>query len=367
MSSNLGDSKATATVNSTTGSHTWQLHAVTEALGDLTLTINDILSIGRGSDNDVVLGSKEVSRHHAQLSVLNGRLYVKDLGSSNSTFINDKRIEDNYSKNIKDADTVSFASFTFKVVAPVFTTVTAESPVTLADTDTVADSDNPILPEVTESTPEPIIEAATVTDSIIEPTHEPVIEAPVTPIIEAPVQDTATPEPVVKQTIIEEVLASDSPTQDIPVTPEQQDSEPQSIELKSIEPQASVEQAAEQSPVVEPDIQTPMDTEAAATTPTAEMSAATHDKTTTTALQEQADPDVLRAKQAATGQLSGTANLGQPKDIGTEGNNALDQALNNTANAGHVEKKPSGSWFIWVFAIIIIIALAIWLFNTGGA
>ncbi|MEJ6070397.1 peptide-binding protein, partial [Psychrobacter sp. 16-Bac2893] len=90
-----------------------------------------------------------------------------------------------------------------------------------------------------------------------------------------------------------------------------------------------------------------------------------HDKTTKTALQEEADPDVLRAKQAATSQFSGTANLGQSRDLGTTGNNAMDQALDNPATTGAVEKKPSGSWFIWVFVAIIIIGLALWLFNTG--
>ncbi|WP_240990842.1 hypothetical protein [Psychrobacter sp. TB47] len=93
---------------------------------------------------------------------------------------------------------------------------------------------------------------------------------------------------------------------------------------------------------------------------------ADHDKTTKTELQEEADPDVLRAKQAATAQFSGTANLGQAHDLGTEGNNAMDQAVDNPANAGYVEKKPSGGWFIWVFAVILIIGLALWLFNMGG-
>ncbi|MFK4001214.1 peptide-binding protein, partial [Psychrobacter namhaensis] len=92
-----------------------------------------------------------------------------------------------------------------------------------------------------------------------------------------------------------------------------------------------------------------------------------HDKTTKTELQEEADPEVLRAKQAATAQFSGTANLGQSRDLGTEGNNAMDQAVSNLANAGQVEKKPSGSWFIWVFLAILVIGLALWLFNMGGA
>ena len=45
----------------------------------------------------------------------------------------------------------------------------------------------------------------------------------------------------------------------------------------------------------------------------------------------------------------------------------MDQAISNSANAGQAEKKPSGGWFIWVFIAIIIIALALWLFNMGGA
>lgn len=309
--------------------HTWQLNAVTEALGDLSLTVSDSLSIGRGSDNDVVLGSKEVSRNHAQLSVLNGQLYVKDLGSSNGTFINNERVEDNHSKNLQDADRVSFASFAFQVAAP-----TQEPPVT--------DSDNCVLPEVTESPNEPVIEAATVTESIIEPTQEPAIEAPVMPVIEEALLETAATEPaatepVVKTTLIEQVLAADTT------------SHPESAPVAA-----------------EPAVREPHLVADAAPTIAAAHTSDAHDKTTTTALQEQADPEVLRPKQAATGQLSGTANLGQAKDIGTEGNNALDQALNNPANAEQIEKKPSGSWFIWLFVIIIIIAFALWLFNVGA-
>ncbi|MGO2885455.1 MAG: FHA domain-containing protein, partial [Psychrobacter celer] len=122
------------------------------------------------------------------------------------------------------------------------------------------------------------------------------------------------------------------------------------------------EPATKDSVVEEPIVKEPK-----AEAPVAERQSPEHDKTTKTALQEEADPEVLRAKQAATAQFSGTANLGQERDLGTEGNNAMEQAINNPANAGQVEKKPSGGWFVWVFIAILIIGLALWLFNMGGA
>lgn len=113
MASNLEDKNMTKadTVLEAEEVNTWHLNALTEALGDLTLNVSDSLSVGRGSDNNVVLGSKQVSRNHALLSVLNGKLYVKDLDSSNGTFINDTRIEGNQSKHLQADDTLGFASF----------------------------------------------------------------------------------------------------------------------------------------------------------------------------------------------------------------------------------------------------------------
>ena len=52
----------------------------------------DIVSIGRESDNDVVFSEHEVSRHHCELYSSNGRVYIKDLGSTNGTQVNGKSI-----------------------------------------------------------------------------------------------------------------------------------------------------------------------------------------------------------------------------------------------------------------------------------
>ena len=386
----------TDSMKSTVDTETWQLNALTEALGDLTLTVNDSLSVGRGSDNDVVLGSKQVSRNHAVLSILDGRLYVKDLDSSNGTFINEQRIDGNTSSLLQVDDTIGFASFSFQVNAPLAATdtdvlapVAVEDSVTETETETVVAETTAEIQAVEDSAvSEPVVHESVAKEPIVKQTG---IEAilPVTADVKAVPVDTASDrvadsvgvtetsvnetvepvlqepiqEPIVKQTGVDEVLTAidntvSNTTEAAPV------------------PAATVADA--QPAVSQPEAVTA--TEAAPTAPAhdtslVEQSAvhekpaveSEHDKTTKTALQEEADPDILRAKQAATAQFSGTANLGQSRDLGTEGNNAMDQAISNPANAGQAEKKPSGGWFIWVFIAIIIIALALWLFNMGGA
>ena len=326
----------------TTEGATWQLNALTEALGDLTLSVSDSLSVGRGSDNDVVLGSKQVSRNHAVLSVLNGELYVKDLESSNGTFINEQRIEGNKSQRLNANDTLGFASFDFQVNAPVAATLDNEQAAP-------AVSDKPVLSTnaVTSTESIPAAESTVIAPVVSEAADKkPTIEE--TSIQEPIVKETVAAEPVINEPIINEPIAKE------PVIKETGIDEVLSV-ADNNEPSTSTSTPVVDKPAPSAIRQAQYDSDAAA-----------HDKTTTTTLQEEADPDVLRAKQAATAQFSGTANLGQPRDLGTSGNNAMDQALNNPANAGQDEKKPSGGWFIWVFIAILIIGLALWLFNKGS-
>ena len=326
----------------TTEGATWQLNALTEALGDLTLSVSDSLSVGRGSDNDVVLGSKQVSRNHAVLSVLNGELYVKDLESSNGTFINEQRIEGNKSQRLNANDTLGFASFNFQVIPPVAATLDNEQAAPVV-------SDEPVLSTnaVTSTESIPAAESTVIAPVVSEAADKkPTIEE--TSIQEPIVKETVAAEPVINEPIINEPIAKE------PVIKETGIDEVLSV-ADNNEPSTSTSTPVVDKPAPSAIRQAQYDSDAAA-----------HDKTTTTTLQEEADPDVLRAKQAATAQFSGTANLGQPRDLGTSGNNAMDQALNNPANAGQAEKKPSGGWFIWVFIAILIIGLALWLFNKGS-
>ncbi|WP_201577906.1 FHA domain-containing protein [Psychrobacter immobilis] len=386
MTSNIDNTAATTQA---TVADTWRLNALTAALGDLTLTVSDSLSVGRGSDNDVVLGSKEVSRNHAVLSVLNGKLYVKDLDSSNGTFINEQRIDGNKSKHLEANDTLGFASFAF-TVTPVTVAVdeaveqpvVAEEPMVERESTVDTDADKPEMmidaPDVnSEPTAEvkPVVKETMVTDvlpSANDSDTTPVQQADIT---ESKIDKTNEADaPVVKETIIEEVLAAKdtvdtTSVQAAPVAAAALDEQTPTTEQENVVHKEVVpKETITETPVTEEPVATENE-KALVEQPAVEQQSldnADHDKTTKTELQEEADPDVLRAKQAATAQFSGTANLGQAHDLGTEGNNAMDQAVDNPANAGYVEKKPSGGWFIWVFAVILIIGLALWLFNMGG-
>ena len=386
----------TDSVSTAAQASTWQLNALTEALGDLTLTVEDSLSVGRGGDNDVVLGSKQVSRNHAILSILDGQLYVKDLDSSNGTFINDRRIAGNESNLLQAEDTLGFASFSFQVQAPVAATADGTLEPVIKDDTVSSVSDETAPAETTENlhdeyiiedhiVSEPIVKQTNIEEILptakdaespsVDTTSDTVVDSASAPVVDrAEVAEPATQEPVVKETGIEDVLSA------------AQSATPASIETAPEESEPVSETSVSETPVSAATESTVTESEAVTTaeplTPTVSTDdepsvseepvvnerpvvSEEHDKTTKTELQEEADPEVLKAKQAATSQFSGTANLGQAHDLGTQGNNAMDQEISNPAHTGQVEKKSSGGWFIWVFAAILIIGLALWLFNMG--
>ena len=66
---------------------------------------SDVLTIGRGIDNNLVIGEQSVSLHHATFSKTGGRFWLTDLGSSNGTYVNGRRITETA---IEIGDIVSF-------------------------------------------------------------------------------------------------------------------------------------------------------------------------------------------------------------------------------------------------------------------
>jgi hypothetical protein len=50
------------------------------------------MRIGRAADNDLALADDRVSRHHGQIGVRHGTLIYRDLGSTNGTLVNGRRV-----------------------------------------------------------------------------------------------------------------------------------------------------------------------------------------------------------------------------------------------------------------------------------
>lgn len=95
---------------------TWKLQAITGEFTGQEIAITDDFLVGRHQDADLVLQAAEVSRKHAALLLKMQQLWVQDLGSSNGTFVNDLRIEQE--TQLHEGDIVQFASFKFSVLAP---------------------------------------------------------------------------------------------------------------------------------------------------------------------------------------------------------------------------------------------------------
>jgi pSer/pThr/pTyr-binding forkhead associated (FHA) protein len=72
------------------------------------------LEIGRADENDVVLlRDSAVSRFHAKLLYDNGSLWLRDAGSRNGVFVNDKRLTDH--KDLRVGDVVRIGESAFVV------------------------------------------------------------------------------------------------------------------------------------------------------------------------------------------------------------------------------------------------------------
>ncbi len=72
------------------------------------------LPIGRDSDTAIAIERSEVSRTHAEFLNLNGELLLRDLGSTNGTFVNNKQLEGQ--TRLRHGDVVHFASFEVRVL-----------------------------------------------------------------------------------------------------------------------------------------------------------------------------------------------------------------------------------------------------------
>ncbi len=68
---------------------------------------HDNMIIGREEDCDIVLPSRQVSRHHARIRRSGGRHILEDLGSKNATFVNGQELIEPYT--LQDGDEIQIA------------------------------------------------------------------------------------------------------------------------------------------------------------------------------------------------------------------------------------------------------------------
>lgn len=76
--------------------------------------LHPITNIGRMSDNNIVLESSYVSSHHARIYQRNNSYVIKDMGSTNGTFLNGARI--NGPTVINRDDLIGIGDVVFKFI-----------------------------------------------------------------------------------------------------------------------------------------------------------------------------------------------------------------------------------------------------------
>ncbi len=78
------------------------------------IPLNDELTIGRKADNLLILGDKYVSSKHARIFIKNTDYVLHDLGSTNGTLKNNKKVTDKV--GIKKGDEIKIGTSIFKVI-----------------------------------------------------------------------------------------------------------------------------------------------------------------------------------------------------------------------------------------------------------
>jgi len=127
--------------------------------------IDGITSIGRHDDCVIRIKSSQVSRRHCEIFEVAEKLTVRDVGSSNGTFVNGKRVSGQ--QVLKVGDEVTIGSVTLRVAklgqpaptgtgSPVFKPKAGDTAV--VDAIAVEDEDEEFEMEFDEGDSEPIVE-----------------------------------------------------------------------------------------------------------------------------------------------------------------------------------------------------------------
>jgi hypothetical protein len=73
---------------------------------------SQMVSVGRATDNDVVVGDPATSGHHGRIEVRNGSFWISDLGSTNGTLVNGEPVIE---KELSDGDMIAIGQNTMRI------------------------------------------------------------------------------------------------------------------------------------------------------------------------------------------------------------------------------------------------------------
>lgn len=91
----------------------WQLKAMTGPLAGKLINIDSTKVVGRDPTADIVINGGHISRRHAEFLLRDAQLWVRDLNSSNGTYVNNRRTEE---QPLYLGDEVKFDAVIFRVV-----------------------------------------------------------------------------------------------------------------------------------------------------------------------------------------------------------------------------------------------------------
>ena len=77
--------------------------------------LDTVFTVGRKADSSLCIPDGSVSKHHAEIWPTAGAIILKDLGSTNGTFLNGSQITGDVEVELKEGDLVQFASIVFRV------------------------------------------------------------------------------------------------------------------------------------------------------------------------------------------------------------------------------------------------------------
>lgn len=84
---------------------------------ELSAPAANLFTIGRIDGNNFIMPDYAISKNHALIEAKRGSYFIKDLGSTNGTYLNGARVRDK-AVELHDRDIVSFARYEFSFLFP---------------------------------------------------------------------------------------------------------------------------------------------------------------------------------------------------------------------------------------------------------